>query len=91
MRCLLCRRDLKVGSRGILTYLEHCPGVIHHKLDCLVRLRRGLLLRRPTGAVMGVVEAEQMVEELRRLSVPDVEVCPALLVQDVFRIELGGG
>ena len=91
MRCLLCRRDLKAGSRGISTYLEHCRGVIHHKLDCLVRLRRGLFLRRPTGAVMGVVEAAQMVEELRGLSVPDVEVCPALSVQDVFRIESGGG
>ena len=56
-----------------------------------MRLRRGLLLRRPTGAVMGVVEAAQMVEELRGLSVPDVEVCPSLSVQDVFRIESGGG
>ena len=91
MRRLLCRRDLKVGSRGISTYLEHCRGVIHHRLDCLVRLRRGMLLRRPTGAVMGVLEAAQMVEELRGLSVPDVEVCPALSVPDVFRIESGGG
>ena len=91
VRCLLCRRDLKVGSRGISSYLEHCRGVIHHKLDCLVRVRRGVLLRRPTGAVMGVVEAAQMVEELRGLSVPDVEVCPALSVQDVFRNESGGG
>ena len=91
MRCFLRRHDLKVGSRGISTCLEHCRGVIHHKLDCLVRLRRGLLLRRPTGAVMGVVEAAQMGEELRGLSVPDVEVCPALSVQDVFRIESGGG
>ena len=81
VRCLLCRCDLKVSSRG----------VIHHKLDCLVRLRRGLLLRRPTGAVMRVAEAAQMVEELRGLSLPDVEVCPSLSVQDVFRIESGGG
>ena len=91
VRCLLCRRDLKVGSRGISTYLEHCRGVIHHRLGCLVRLRRGMLLRRPTGAVMGVLEAARMVEELRGLSVPDVEVCPALSVPDVFRIESGGG
>ena len=91
VRCLLCRCDLKVGSRGISTFLEHCRGVIHHKLDCIVRLRRGLLLRRPTGAVMRVAEAAQMVEELRGLSVPDVEVCPSLSVQDVFRIESGGG
>ena len=89
VRCLLCRCDLKVGSRGISTFLEHCRGVIHHKLDCIVRLRRGLLLRRPTGAVMRVAEAAQM--ELRGLSIPDVEVCPSLSVQDVFRIESGGG
>ena len=50
-----------------------------------------MLLRRPTGAVMGVLEAAQMVEELRGLSVPDVEVCPALSVPDVFQIESGGG
>ena len=57
-----------------------------------MRLRRGLLLRRPTGgAVMRVAEAAQVVEELRGLSVPDVEVCPSLSVQDVFRIESGGG
>ena len=91
VRCLLCRCDLKVGSRGISTFLEHCRGVIHHRLDCLVRLRRGLLLRRPTGAVMRVAEAAPMVEELRGLSVPDLEVCPSFSVQDVFRIESGGG
>ena len=56
-----------------------------------MRLRRGLLLQRATGAVMRVAVAVQMVEELRGLSVPDVEVCPALSVQDVFRIELEGG
>ena len=56
-----------------------------------MRLRRGLLLRRPTGAVMRVAEATQTGEELRGLSVPDLEVCPALSVQDVFRIESEGG
>ena len=91
VRCLLCSCDLKVGSRGISTYLEHCRGVIHHRQDCLVRLRRGLLLRRPTGGVMRMAEAAQMGEELRGLSVQDLEVCPALSVQDVFRIESGGG
>ena len=62
VRCLLCRCDLKVGSRGISTFLEHCRGVIHHRLDCLVRSRRGLSLRRRTGAVMSAVEAADMGE-----------------------------
>ena len=48
-------------------------------------------MRRATGAVMRVAKAAQMVEELHGLSVPDVEICPALSVQDVFRIESEGG
>ena len=39
---------------------------------------------------MKVAEAAQMGEQLRGLSVPDLEVCPALSVQDVFRIESEG-
>ena len=80
VRCLFCKCDLKVGSRGISTYLEHCRGVIHHKLDCLVRSRRGLLLRRRTGALMSALEAAAMEEELRGLSLPEVEVCPPFSV-----------
>ena len=60
--CLFCKCDLKVGSSGISTYLE---------LDCLVRSRRGLLLRRRTGALMSASEAAVMEEELRGLSLPE--------------------
>ena len=91
VRCLLCRCDLKVGSRGISTFLEHCRGVIHHRLDCLVRSRRGLFLRRRTGAVMSAAEAGDMGEELRGLAVPDVELCPAFSVREVFSVEARGG
>ena len=91
VRCLLCRSDLKVGSRGLSTFLEHCRGVVHHKLDCVVRSRRGLFLRRRTGAMMSAVEAADMEEEIRGLSVPDVEVCPAFSVQEVFAAEARGG
>ena len=87
MRCLLCKCDLKVGSRGISTYLEHCRGVIHHKLDCLVRSRRGLVLRRGTGALMSAAEAAVMEEELRGLSLPEVEVCPSFSIREVFAVE----
>ena len=91
VRCLLCRCDLKVGSRGISTFLEHCCGVIHHRLDCLVGSRRGLFLRRRTGAVMSATEAADMGEELRGLSVPEVELCPAFSVREVFSVEARGG
>ena len=90
VRCLLCKCDLKVGSRGISTYLEHCRGVIHHKLDCLVRSRRGLVLRRRTGALMSAAEAAVMEEELRGLSLPEVEVCPSFSVREVFAVEARG-
>ena len=89
VRCLLCKCDLKVGSRGISTYLEHCRGVIHHKLDCLVRSRRGLVLRRRTGALMSAAEAAVMEEELRGLSLPEVEVCPPFSVRGERREYLG--
>ena len=90
VRCLLCMYDLKVGSRGISTYLEHCRGVIHHKLDCLVRSRRGLVLRRLTSALMSAAEAGVMEEELRGLSLPEVEVCPPFSVREVFAVEARG-
>ena len=73
VRCLWCRLDLKIERCGISTCLEHCRGVFHHKLDCLVRFRSGLFLRRRTGAIMSAREAAVMEEELRGLSVPDVE------------------
>ena len=87
VRCLRCRSDLKVGSRGISTYLEHCRGVIHHKLDCLVRSRRGLFLRRRTGAVMSATGAADLEEELRGLSLPDVKVWSSFSVREVFAVE----
>ena len=90
VRCLLCRCDLKVGSQGISTFLEHCRGVIHYKLDCSVRSRRGLLLCRRTGAVMSATEAADMGKELRGLSVLDVELCPAFSVREVFAVEARG-
>ena len=90
VRCLLCKCDLKVGSRGISTYLEHCRGVIHHKLDCLVRSRRGLVLRRRSGALMSAAEAAVMEEELRGLSLPEVVVCPPFSVREVFAVEARG-
>ena len=88
--CILCRCDLKVESRGISTYLEHCRVVIHHKLDSLVRSRHGLFLRRPTGSVMSATEPADMEKELRGLSVPDVEVCPAFSVREVFAVQARG-
>ena len=39
---------------------------------------------------MSATEAADMGEELRGLSVPDVELCPALSVREVFAVEARG-
>ena len=52
--------------------------------------RRGLLLRRRTGALMSASEAAAMEEELRGLSLPEVEVCPPFSVREVFAVEARG-
>ena len=61
-----------------------------HKLDCLVCSRRGLVLRRRTGALMSASEAAVMEEELRGLSLPEVELCPSFSVREVFAVEASG-
>ena len=52
VRCLICKRDIKVSSRGITTFLEHCLGLRHHRLGCIVRLYLGSALRRRDGTLM---------------------------------------
>ena len=56
-----------------------------------MRSLHGLFLRRRTGADMSATEAADMEEELRVLFMPDVEVCPAFSVREVFAVEARGG
>ena len=58
VRCLLSEQDVKIASRGITTFLEHRRGIRHHRLDCLIRLRRGLALRRRDGTFMSESESD---------------------------------
>ena len=90
-RCLLCRQDVKIGSRGITTFFEHCRGVRHHRLDCLTRLRRGLPLRRRDGTLMSQAEADVCGAALLGESVPLIETCPDVTVLEALQIEASDG
>ena len=90
VRCLLCKRDIKIGSRGITTFMEHCRGVQHHRLDCLVRLRRGLALRDRDGNLMAVSDSAAQSALLEGVNVPVVERCPDVTPAEVFQMELAG-
>ena len=74
VRCLLCKQDVKIASRGITTFWEHCRGFRHHRIDCLIRLRRGLPLRKRDGTLMSVTESDRCVANLAGEMVPVVEV-----------------
>ena len=90
VRCLLCKQDVRIASRGITTFWEHCRGFRHHRLDCLVRLRRGLALRKRDGTLMSEAEADLCGANLAGETVPTVEVCPNLTVLEVLQAELDG-
>ena len=90
VRCLMCKRDVKVGSRGITTFMEHCRGLGHHRLDCVVRLHRGLPLRRRDGTLMTSDESAECRVNLEGVSVPFLETCPSLNVVEVFELEGAG-
>ena len=90
VRCLVCKQDVKIASRGITTFWEHCRGIRHHRLDCLVRIRRGLALRKRDGTLMSSVEADLCVANLAGEAVPTVESCPNLSVVEVLQAEAAG-
>ena len=91
VRSLLCKQDVKVASRGITTFFEHCRGMRHHKLDCLVRLRRGLALRKRDGTLMSEAEADACAGMLSGESVPVVETCPSVSIYEALQTEAAGG
>ena len=91
VRCLLCRQDVRIASRGITTFWEHCRGVRHHRLDCLVRLRRGLALRKRDGTLMSKSEADECSAALIGEAVPVLEACPNVTVLEALQIESAGG
>ena len=90
VRCLLCKQDVKIASRGITTFFEHCRGMRHHRLDCLVRLRRGLALRKRDGTLMSETEANAYATTLAGETVPVVESCPSVTVIEALQTEAAG-
>ena len=90
VRCVLCKRDAKVASLGITTFMEHCRGVQHHRLDCLVRLRRGLALRDRDGNLVSTTDSANQTALLAGVTVPVVERCPDATPAEVFQLELDG-
>ena len=90
VRCLLCKRDINVGSRGITTFMEHCRGLRHHRLDCLIRLFRDLPLRRRDGSLMSNEESVECRSSLGGAMVPFIETCPSFSVLEVFELEAAG-
>ena len=89
VRCLLCQRDVKVLSRGITTFMEHCRGVRHHRLDCLYRLRRSLPLRTRFGELMSEEESAVMRSSLEGVDVR-FESCPTVPIDHVLSAEMEG-
>ena len=81
---------MKVASRGITTFMEHCRGVQHHRLDCLVRFRRGLALRDRDGTLMSTCDSAIQAALLEGVTVPVVERCPDVTPAEVFQLELEG-
>ena len=90
VRCLLCKQDARIASRGITTFFEHCRGMRHHRLDCLVRLRRGLALRKRDGTLMSESESEACAAMLVDETVPIVESCPSVTVIEALQTEAAG-
>ena len=90
VRCLLCCRDIKVASRGITTFGEHCRSERHHKLDCQWRMQRGLRLRTRSGSLMPDDEEKMQKELLAGLSVPEFEKCPDFTAMEVLSMEAAG-
>ena len=48
----------------------------HHRLDCLIRMRRERALRKRDGALKSETESEECAMLLEGVTVPTVEKCP---------------
>ena len=89
VRCVICKRDIKVSNRRITTFFENCRGLRHHRLDCIVRLARGMpLLRHRDKTLMTSDEAAECRTEYEGVSVPKIEMCPSYSVSEVFELEV---
>ena len=75
---------------GITTFFEHCREMRHHRLDCLVRLRRGVALRKRDGTLMSESESEACAAMLVGETVPIVESCPSVTVIEALQTEAAG-
>ena len=72
----LVQAGRKNSQSGVLTCLEHWRWLCHHRLDCLVRLRRRLSLLRRDNALMTNKKAEDCRLRLEGVPVPLIENCP---------------
>ena len=70
--------------------MEHCRGLRHHRLDCLIRLFRDLPLRRRDGSLMSNEESVECRSSLGGAMVPFIETCPSFSVLEVFELEAAG-
>ena len=70
--------------------MEHCRGVQHHRLDCVVQLRRRLALRDRDGNLMSAADSSNQAALLEGVTVPIVEKCPIATPSEVFKLELDG-
>ena len=70
--------------------MEHCRGLQHHRVDFLVRLRRGLALRDRDGNLISAASSAEQTALLEGVTVPVVEKCPDLTTSEVFKLELEG-
>ena len=90
VRYLLCKQDAKIASRGITTFWEYCRGMRNHRLHCLVRLRRGLALRKQDGTLMSEAECDACAATLAGETVTVVDSCPSVTVIEALQIEAAG-
>ena len=83
VRCFVCRRDVKVSSRGKTSFAEHCRVAHHHRPDCLLRIQQRLPLRSRTGSLLDGEEAVWQRYLLDGMPVTVFETCPDLTVDEV--------
>ena len=76
------------SSRGITNFMEHCRGLQHHRVDCLIRLRRGLALHNCDWNLMSPAESAEQASLLEGVTVPVVGKEPDFTTAEVFKLEM---
>ena len=76
-------------SRGISTFMDHCRGRRHHRLDSVYRMQNGLPLRSCQGVVLSDSESATLRASLDGVQAT-FETCPSVPVDDVLALEAAG-